>query len=461
MKSHQNSAGIAAAWNVADASSVVYYLLHGLQHRGSDSAGIASADGQNVQVHKRFGMLAESFNAQRLAELNGQYALGQVRMATESDIGTANLQPMMVRAHQGSFAIATAGMISNAPSLRKHMEADGLIFQGTSDAEVITHLIQMAPGKLVNKIETATQILKGPYAFILMTRHTMYAVVSRLAISQLYYVPYQDGYLFASETSAFGMFDVGTPIAIEPGQMIFLGRHGFTTRQMDVGAKYPCAMEAVYYSREDSLFQDQSVHKARQKLGAALAKGEETQADIVIGVPDTAISAATAFARELKIPYEIGLIKNRYVGSTFVRPIKEQKENEIQTRLNAISSIVKGKSVFLVDDSIQKGKTAAYLCRLLKEAGAREVHLRIASPMIDHSCFYGTEYIAREDLAAANYELEEMKEIFHADSLRFLKLEDFEAVLGDSMCTACMSGRYFGKLYDYEFRKENENGRSI
>ncbi len=455
MKSHQNSAGLAAAWNVSDASSVVYYLLHGLQHRGSDSAGIASGDGQTVKVYKSFGMLAESFNPEKLAELDGQYALGQVRMATESDMGTANLQPMMVRAHQGSFAIATAGMISNAPSLRKHMEADGLIFQGTSDAEVITHLIQMAPGKLVDKIETATQILKGPYAFILMTRHTMYAVVSRLAISQLYYVPYQDGYLFASETSAFGMFDVGKPIAIEPGQMIFLGRHGFTTRQMDVGAKYPCAMEAVYYSREDSLFKDQSVHKICQKLGAALAKGESEKADIVIGVPDTAISAAAAFARELKIPYEIGLIKNRYVGSTFVKPIKEQKEEEIKTRLNAISSIVKGKSVFLVDDSVQKGNTASFLCRLLKEAGAKEVHLRIAAPEIDHSCFYGTEYIEQSKLMAANYDLDEMKELFHADSLRFLKLEDFEEVLGDSICTACMSGRYFGKLYDYDPGKEN------
>ena len=453
MKSPQNSAGIAAAWHVDQASSTVYYLLHGLQHRGSDGAGIAAANGHSVSVYKRPGMLAESFNPQKLEQLEGNLALGQVRMAAPNDISTENLQPIMVRAHQGSFAIASTGMILNAPSLRKNMEEDGLIFQGTSDAEIIAHLIQVSPGKMVQKIETATQMLKGSYTFIIMTKNTMYAVVSRLAAQSLYYTPYQDGYLFESETSAFGMFDAPSPVAIAPGQMIILGKDGFSTRQMDVGTRRTCSMEAVYYSREDSLFEGSSVHKQRQKLGKALARGEEVQADLVIGVPDTALTAASMFARELGLPYELGLIKNRYVGSTFVRPIKEQKEREIKVRLNTISSIVKGKSVFLVDDSIQKGATAGHLCRMLKEAGAAQVHLRIASPRIIDTCYYGTEYLEQKELAAANYSIQEMCELFDADSLRFLSQDDFEEALGETCCFSCMNGTPICRLYDYENEK--------
>lgn len=449
MISVQNCAGIAAAWHIEDASSAVYYLLHGLQHRGSDGAGIACANGEHVSLYKKNGMLAETFSAGRLAELKGSLALGQVRMATAQDSANENLQPVMVRAHQGSFAIASTGMLLNAPSLRDHMEEDGLIFQGTSDAEIIAHLIQVSSGRMVEKIETACQMLKGPYSFIIMTKNTMYAALSRMAVQSLYYARYQDGYLFASETSAFGMFDVEDVTPVEPGQLIILGKRGFEKRQMDVGVRHRCSMEAVYYSREDSDFDGCSVHKLRQKLGEKLAESETGTADIVIGVPDTALSAAAAFARTKKIPYELGLIKNRYVGSTFVRPIKEQKEAEIKVRLNAISSIVRDRSVFLIDDSIQKGATAAYLCQMIKEAGAKEVHLRIASPEIRTVCCYGTEYIEEKDLAARSYSVEEMAELFGADSLRFLSREDFEEVLGSSSCMACMNGRYAEKLYDY------------
>lgn len=454
MKSEQNSAGIAAAWHVEDASSVVYYLLHGLQHRGSDGAGIASADGQSVVVYKRNGMLAESFDARRLEELPGDLALGQVRMATPSDNGIENLQPVIVRAHQGSFAVASTGMSLNAPGLRDHMESEGLIFQGTSDAEIIAHLIQVSAGKMVEKVETACRMLKGPYAFIIMTKNTMYAALSRIAVQALYYAKYKDGYLFASETSAFGMFDIEDLQAVEPGQLIILGKRGFEKRQMDIGSRHPCSMEAVYYSREDSLFQNASVHKQRQKLGERLAREETGRADIVIGVPDTAMASAAAFARALKLPYELGLIKNRYVGSTFVKPIKEQKEDKIKVRLNAISSIVKNKRVFLVDDSIQKGSTAKALCRMLKEAGAKEVHLRIASPLIVKSCLFGTEYIEQSQLAASEYSIEEMAELFGADSLRFLSRQDFEEALGEECCTVCMGGRAFCSLYDYESGKD-------
>lgn len=449
MTSAQNCAGLAAAWHIEEAASAVYYLLHGLQHRGSDGAGIASANGEQVQVYKRSGLLAESFPAFRLEELCGTLALGQVRMAAADDLSRQNLQPVIVRAHQGSFAVASTGMVLNAPGLRAHMEEDGLIFQGTSDAEIIAHLIQVSPGRMVEKIETACQMLKGPYSFIIMTKNTMYAVLSRMAVQSLYYGRCQDGYLLASETCAFGMFEVQDITPVQPGQLIILGKNGFEKRQMDVGTRHGCSMEAVYYSREDSLFDTRSVHTLRQRLGEALAREESGSADLVIGVPDTALSAAAAFARGCRLPYEIGLIKNRYVGSTFIRPIREQKEQEIGVRLNAISSTVKDRWVFLVDDSLQKGVTARYLCRMLRQAGAREVHLRIASPMISRPCLFGTEYIEQDQLAAAAYTLEEMAELAGADSLRFLSPEAFEDIVGSSCCMACMNGRLYENLYDY------------
>lgn len=445
----QNTAGIAAVYAMSDAASGVYMLLHGLLHRGSDGAGIASANGERVSLFKRQGMLSEVFNEQRLKDLDGNMALGQVRMASSSDIAQENLQPVMVRAHQGSFAVASTGMVLNAPSLRRSMEEDGLIFQGTGDAEIIAHLIQVSEGKMVEKIESAAHILKGPYTFILMTKNTMYAVVSRQAVASLYYAKCGEGILFASETSAFGMFETDAPVEIQPGSMVILGKEGFSVRQMEFGVRHRCALEPVYYSREDSQFDSRSVHKIRQALGTALAKGETAQADLVIGVPDTATSAAAAFAQALHLPYELGLIKNRYFGSTFVRSAREQREEGIKVRLNAISSIVKDKSVLVVDDSIQKGATARYICRMLKEAGAKEVHFRVASIQIAASCLYGTEYIAQDDLASYQYEQSELQEILGADSLRFLDAESFEEVLGPHVCMACLNGEQPYDPLDY------------
>lgn len=444
-----NNAGIAAAWHIDQAASTVYYLLHGLQHRGSDGAGIAAANGEQVSLVKRTGMLAESIKPALLETLQGNLALGQVGVAARKDHREENLQPVMVRAHQGSFAIACTGSVLNAPSLRKRMEHEGLIFQGTSDAEIIAHLIQVSEGKMKDKIETACQMLKGAYTIIVMTKNTMYALTSKLAIHSLYYAKAQDGYLIASETSAFALFDAHDVHRIAPGQMIILGKEGFETRQMDWGVRHFCAMEPVYYSREDSLFDHQSVYKVRQALGQALARDETTEADLVIGVPDTANAAAAAFANALGLPNEIGLIKNRYLGSTFSKSAKEQRDEGMKVRLNAISSIVSGKRIFVIDDSIQKGKTARYLCRMLREAGAKEIHLRIGCAPIKHPCVYGTEYIPKKDLSAAHYTAQELADLFGADSLRFLPLADFKALMPQNACTACMSGNYPSELYDY------------
>lgn len=447
----QNGAAIAAAWHVDQAASAVYFMLHALQHKGSDGAGIAAADGQQLCAVKNTGLLSEIFKPERLEELPGSLAVGQVRMASESDVFKENLQPIRVRAHQGDFALVCEGMISNAPSLREAMEKEGLIFQGTSDGEIIAHLIQIAPGTLQEKIDRACQMLKGAFNMVLMTKNTMYLYRSSDGIHSLYLARYQNGYLAASETAAFSLFE-GTEVReVLPGEMVILGKDGYSSRQRSLPLSHPCSMQCVYYGKEDSLFEGCSIHRLRQKAGTLLARKETETADMVIGVPDTAMPAAYAFARAAGLPYEIGLIKNRYIGSTFVRPTQQQRLQGMRVRLNAISSIVRGKRIFLVDDSVQKGDTALRLCELLREAGAAEIHLRIASPCIRHSCLYGVEYIPENQLAAARYSTEEMKELFHADSLRFLDEEDFASLLPEGACRACMNGSYPADPADYAF----------
>lgn len=456
MLTGRNGAAIAAAWHVPDASHAVTWLLHGLQHRGSDGAGIASANGESVFLFRHAGMLSETMSESRLAALPGDLAIGQVRMASADDHGADSLQPVMVRAHQGSFAIASTGLLTNGITLRRRMEEDGLIFQGGSDAEIIAHLIQVSPGRMKEKIETACQMLKGAYTFLIVTKNTMYAVVSPDQVQTLYFARLGEGYVFASETSGFGMFEVEDVTAIAPGQMIILGKNGFEKRQMQLGKSHWCAMEPVYYAREDSQFSCQSIHKYRHRFGQLLAQNEPNEADIVIGVPDTASSAASAFARALDLPYEIGLIKNRYLGSTSLSSMARQREEGMRVRLNAISSIVRGKRIFLIDDSMQKGRTASNLCDMLHAAGAKEIHLRIAAPRITHSCLYGIEYIEPDDLCANHYDDAQLAELYGADSVRFLDLEAFESALPKGACRACMNGDYPIALHDFESLSNKE-----
>lgn len=441
-KEKQSMAGIGAIYNEPDAARSLYYVLHSLQHRGQDAAGIACTDGTKIVCEKNNGMLSEIFKQDVLEQLKGNSALGQVRMASNMDVDLENVQPIMVRAHQGHFGIVTCGNITNSRELRNQMEEDGLIFQGKSDAELIAHLIQYYPGHLFEKILKACDQLEGSYVFIVMTKNTMYAMRSLDGIHPLWIAKYNDGYVIASESAAFTMLDVQEPRELACGELIRLGEGTIQSYRLEEDStEHLCAMEYVYYSRPDSVLDGKNVHAVREDCGTLLAYNESVDADIVIGVPDTAMSAAAAFARMLKKPYEIGLIKNRYIGSTYIRPSSQQREQGIRTRLNAISSIVRDKKVYLVDDSLVKGFTAKRLCQLLKEAGAKEVHLRIASPKIKFPCVYGYEDADQERLAAYKYTDEEMCQLFGADSIRFLEEEAFEYCVGKESCKACMNNR--------------------
>lgn len=446
----QSGSGLAGVWNTPQAAQVLYFLLHSLQHRGSDAAGLAVSDGTSIALHRERGLLSETITGSLLEELPGSQAIGHVRMAGPEDRHKENLQPVGVRAFQGQFAVVCCGMALNGPSLRQAMKEEGLIFQGTSDAELIAHLIQVSEGTLAERIEQTVQILKGSLAFLVMTKNTLYAWRSSDGLRSLFqaFLP-EGGVLFASESSAFSMLETSVPEEVRPGELVILGKNGLEHRQVLPGLAHACAMEYVYYSRADSVLSGQSVHLTREACGQLLGQRETCQADMVIGVPDTALVAAAAFAAASGIPCETGLIKNRYIGSTFIRPASVQRAEGMRVRLNAVSSVVKGKSVIVVDDSLQKGLTARRICRLLREAGVGEIHLRIASPLIAWSCYAGTEFIAQEQLAAHLWTPEQMKTVFDADSIAFLPLEDFARLLPDSACLACCSGHYPLHLHDF------------
>lgn len=446
----QDSSGIVALFGVEEAAQYAYLALHAIQHRGQDGVGIAASDGDTVRVHKGLGLVNENMNGPILEQLPGDIAIGQVRMATYLEPHMENVQPMMVRAHQGSFAIATTGMITNAIGLRNQMEDDGLIFQGSGDAELLAHLIQRNEGKFVEKIRKANEMITGACTYVVATNDHLYAVRDPYGVHSLFMAKLKDGYAFSSETCSFTILNAEYVREVKPGEIIVLRKKGMKTIQYsNKEEKKTCAMEYVYFSRPDSIVNEKNVHHVRKMCGYYLAKQEDTEADIVVGVPDSATSAAASFSQTLGVPYEYGLIKNRYIGSTFIHPTKEQREQGMRVRLNAISSVVRGKRVLLVDDSVVNGLTSRRISQLMKEAGAKEVHLRIAAPMIKYPCLYGYERTGQQDLAGFNYTVDEMRQYFHVDSLRFLSLEDFKKCVPETSCLACFDGNYFAELSDY------------
>lgn len=341
----QDMAGIAGLFNVPHAAADCALLLHGLQHRGQDGVGIAVTDGETLRCYKRRGLLSELLKAEPVQESPGTAAIGQVRLRLEQDRMDENLQPVMVRAYQGHFAIVSTGMIENAAALRESMENQGLIFQGLSDAEVIAHLIQRESGHLFEKITRACRQMQGSWTFLLMTKSTLYAMRSVEGARSLFVADVPSapgGKAFATESGALSILGAEHIRELEPGELLRFGKgsEGRWLLPADGPCLGPCAMEYVYFSRPDSVLSGRGVLGARKAFGRALAQGETETADMVIGVPDTAIDAAAAFARELNIPYETGLIKNRYIGSTFIRPTRMQREQGMRVRLNAISSVV-------------------------------------------------------------------------------------------------------------------------
>ena len=443
--------GCFGVYNVENAASLTYFGLHALQHRGQEACGIAASDDTRIECVKNKGLISEVFNTDIINALGGTHAIGHVRYSTAGSNVIENVQPIIVRAHQGEFCVVHNGQIVNAQELKVECEKDGSIFQGSSDSEIIAHLIQKEEGTFVEKIMKACRKLEGAFAFIIMTKDCMYAIRDKNGLRPLTIGKVDDGYCISSETCAFEIVNAKFIRDIQPGEVIRIAQDGIKTFKYNDEVQHKmCAMEYIYFARPDSTIDGINVHSSRKAAGRILAQSDDVEADLVIGVPDSSLSAAIGYSEASGLPYELGLIKNRYVGRTFIQPTQRQRERGVRMKLSAISAIVSGKRVVMIDDSIVRGTTSKRIVQLLKEAGATEVHVRIASAPIISPCFYGVDTSTYEELISARMDLEQLREFIGADTLKFMSIEQMELAMGKNLCVSCFTGTYPTQLYSYE-----------
>ncbi|WP_182201006.1 amidophosphoribosyltransferase [Paraliobacillus salinarum] len=456
IKGLNEECGVFAIWGHDKAAEMTYYGLHAMQHRGQEGAGIVASDGEMLHLHKGNGLINEVFQKGEFNRLRGRAALGHVRYATQGGGGYENVQPLLFRSQKNSMALAHNGNLVNAYALKNQLEAQGSILQTTADTEVIAHLIKRSGHlNMEEAIKQALGMIKGAYAFSILTEDKLYVALDPRGLRPLSIGKLGDAYVIASETCAFDLIGATYEREVKPGELITIDDTGLTTTTFSSPMQRTlCSMEYVYFSRPDSNLNGLNVHASRKIMGKQLAYESPVEADVVTGVPDSSISAAIGFSEASGIPYELGLIKNRYVGRTFIQPSQELREQGVKMKLSPVRGIVNGKRVVMVDDSIVRGTTSRRIVRLLKEAGAKEVHVRIASPPIENPCYYGIDTSTKGELIAANHGLEEMREIIGADSLVFLTTEGLEKSIvteSDSMehgiCKACFTGNYPTEIY--------------
>ncbi|WP_163970948.1 amidophosphoribosyltransferase [Oceanobacillus halotolerans] len=450
IKGLNEECGVFGIWGHEKAAEITYYGLHALQHRGQEGAGMVISDGETLKQYKGLGLVNDVFKDANFSELKGNASVGHVRYATQGDGGIENVQPLYFRSQTESMALAHNGNIMNAYKLRGELEEEGRILQTTSDTEVLAHLIKRN-GNQVNEttIAEALNHIVGAYAFVILLEDRMYVALDPRGLRPLSIGKLGDSYVVSSETCAFDIVGATFEREVLPGELITISDKGIeTTRFALREQRNMCAMEYVYFSRPDSNLNHVNVHASRKRMGIELAKESPVEADVVTGVPDSSISAAIGYAEECGLPYEMGLIKNRYVGRTFIQPSQELREQGVKMKLSPVRGIVEGKRVIMIDDSIVRGTTSRRIVRMLKEAGATEVHVRIASPTIENPCYYGIDMSTRKELIAANHSVDEICEIIGADSVAYLSTEGLEnAIVKDKtlhqgICKACFTGNY-------------------
>jgi amidophosphoribosyltransferase len=448
--------GVFGIWNHPDAATITNYALYALQHRGQESAGIAVVDGLEMRSHRGMGLVAEVFTPRQLATLTGRAAVGHVRYSTTGSSHLANAQPLVFTFRQGNLALAHNGNLTNAEQLHDELEQNGSIFQSTSDTEVVAHLIARAgDADFIASVRASMGRIEGGYAMVLLTNNHLIALrdpngLRPMALGQL-----GASYVVASETCAFDTIGATFIRDIEPGEMVVIDDAGVRSERFaSAPRKALCTFEYIYFARPDSDIDGINVHMVRKQLGRVLARACPVEADVVTGVPDSSISAAIGYAEEAGIPYEIALIKNKYIGRTFIQPNQEQRQHGVQLKLNVVRKVVEGKRVVIVDDSLVRGTTSARLVGLVRAAGASEVHMRISSPPVTHPCFYGIDTSDRTKLIAAQQSIPEIQRSIGADSLAYLTEEEMLSAFGirdtrsHPFCNACFTGRYPTRLYD-------------
>lgn len=446
--------GVFGVYNLKDAPQLIYYGLHALQHRGQESAGIVTSNNKSFYYHRGMGLITEAFGNEELNSLIGSNGIGHVRYSTTGSSTLENAQPLVFKYSGGELAIATNGNLVNALQVRHQLERQGAIFQTTSDTEVIAHLIARSMyERLEDAVKEALSVVKGAYALLIMTNEKIIAAVDPNGIRPLALGQLNDGYLISSETCAFD--EVGATFIrdIEPGEFLVFEDGDVRSEMFSMKTKKAtCCFEYIYFARPDSEISGINVHMARKNLGKKLAEESPVAADVVTGVPDSSISAAIGYAEASSIPFELGLIKNRYIGRTFIQPSQELRELGVKMKLSSVRKVVKGKKVVMIDDSIVRGTTSGRIVKLLREAGATEVHVRISSPPVKNPCFYGIDTSSREELIAANKSVEEIKELIGADSLEFLSIDGMLEALSrksnnHGCCLACFGLEYPTDVY--------------
>ncbi|TYS67896.1 amidophosphoribosyltransferase [Sutcliffiella horikoshii] len=457
LKGLNEECGVFGIWGHPEASQITYYGLHSLQHRGQEGAGIVSTDGEKLVAVKGEGLVNEVFGNGRLQELGaGKAAIGHVRYATAGGGGYENVQPLLFHSQSGSLALAHNGNLVNANALKHQLETMGSILQTTSDTEVLAHLIKRSGYTLLkDRVKNALSMLKGAYAFLIMTETEMMVALDPNGLRPLSLGRLNDAYVVASETCAFDVVGAEFIRDIEPGELLIIDNGGLHSERFTLHTQRAmCSMEYIYFSRPDSNIDGINVHTARKSLGKQLAMESGVEADVVTGVPDSSISAAIGYAELSGIPYELGLIKNRYVGRTFIQPSQSLREQGVKMKLSPVRGVVEGKRVVMVDDSIVRGTTSRRIVRMLREAGATEVHVRISSPPIKNPCFYGIDTSTHEELIASSHSVEEMREIIGADSLAFLSPGGMVEAIdrpfdGETrgQCMACFTGKYPTEIF--------------
>lgn len=452
--------GVFGIWGAENAASFVALGLHALQHRGQEAAGITSYDGAHFHSHRAMGHVAGNFDRDDvISRLPGRTGIGHVRYSTTGETALRNVQPLFAELNDGGFAVAHNGNLSNSLKLRRTLNRRGSIFQSTSDTEVIIHLVatsQFSPP--LDRLIDALKQVEGAYSLLVLTEEGLVACRDPLGIRPLVMGKLGEATIFASESVALDVIGASFIRDVDPGELVVVNGTGIRSfRPFQNASPRPCIFEHVYFSRPDSVVDGTSVYEVRKAIGAELASEAPVDVDLVVPVPDSGVPAALGFSQASGIPFELGIIRSHYVGRTFIQPSQEVRHLGVKLKHNANSALIRGKSVVLIDDSIVRGTTSLKIVQMMRDAGAREVHMRIASPPTKHSCFYGVDTPERAKLLAAQMSVEAMADYINADSLAFVSIDGLYRAIGSSRdpvkpqrCDACFTGEYPTSLTDAE-----------
>ncbi len=441
-----------------DVARTTYYALYALQHRGQESCGIAINNDKEISQYKDMGLVNEVFNEEILSKMEGTMAIGHVRYATKEESKRENSQPMVIRYVKGNIALAYNGSLINGKELWKKLSYDGAIFQTTTDLEAVAYMIareRVAAGSIEKAVEYSMKSLRGAYSLIVMSAKKLIAARDPWGLKPLSMARLGKSIMFSSETCAFDSIGAEYIRDLKPGEIVVVEDGEIRTIDTFVkdATSNMCIFEYLYFARPDSMIEGQMAHDSRKLAGAYLAKENPVDADVVIGVPDSGISAAMGYSEGSGIPYGIGFVKNRYIGRTFIQPTQAMRENSVRIKLNVLKSTVEGKRVVMVDDSIVRGTTSKRIVNLLRKAGAVEVHVRSAAPEFLYPCYFGTDVPSKEELLACNYTMEEMRDMIGADSLGFLSIDSLMKIAPNAhcgFCTGCFTGEYPMDVSEFE-----------